>query len=70
MVIWTGLLLQSFGAVAGAALVCVLAALAQTLALLTHTGAPHTVGVAVYGAAAVAQSALVGVLIGRATTHR
>ncbi|WAZ21235.1 hypothetical protein STRCI_002395 [Streptomyces cinnabarinus] len=70
VVIWTGLLLQSFGAVAGAALVCVLAALAQTLALLTHTGAPHTVGVAVYGAAAVAQSALVGVLIGRATTHR
>nr|WP_231905761.1 hypothetical protein [Streptomyces davaonensis] len=70
VVIWTGLLLQSFGAVAGAALICVLAALAQTLALLTRNGGPHTVGVAVYGAAAVAQSALVCVLLGRATTHR
>ncbi|MFF3347696.1 hypothetical protein [Streptomyces sp. NPDC002779] len=70
VVMWTGLLLQSFGAVTGAALICLLAALAHTLALVTHTGGPHTVGVAVYGAAAVAQSALVCVLLGRATAHR
>ncbi|MER7573110.1 hypothetical protein [Streptomyces sp. NPDC126514] len=70
VVMWTGLLLQSFGAVAGAALICVLAALAHTLALVTHTGGPHTVGAAVYGAAALAQSALVCVLLGRATAHR
>ncbi|MEV0169593.1 hypothetical protein AB0I00_00515 [Streptomyces sp. NPDC050803] len=70
VVMWTGLLLQSFGAITGAATVCVLAALAQTLALATHTGAPHTVGPAVYGAAAVAQSALVCSLLGRATAHR
>ncbi len=69
-VMWTGLLLQSFGAIVGAAVICVLAALAQTLALVTHTGDPHTVGVAVYGAAAVAQSALVCALLGRATAHR
>lgn len=70
VVMWTGLLLQSFGAVIGAALICVLAALVQTFALLTHTGGPHTVGVAVYGAAAAAQCALVCVLLGRATAHR
>ncbi|MEU9730035.1 hypothetical protein [Streptomyces sp. NPDC048002] len=70
VVLWTGLLLQSFGAVLGAALVCVPAALAQTLALATHTGDPHTVAVVVYGAAAAAQAALVCALLGRVTAHR
>ncbi|MGW5634888.1 hypothetical protein [Streptomyces sp. NPDC003832] len=70
VVLWTGLLLQSVGAVLGAALVCVPAALAQTLALATHTGAPGTVAVVVYGVAAAAQSALVCALLGRATAHR
>ncbi|MFD7439483.1 hypothetical protein [Streptomyces sp. NPDC059861] len=70
VVLWTGLLLQSFGAVLGAAAICGTAALAQTLVLVTHTGAPHLAGVAVYGCAAVAQAALVCALLGRATAHR
>ncbi|MFJ4470646.1 hypothetical protein ACIP2X_24640 [Streptomyces sp. NPDC089424] len=70
VVLWTGLLLQSFGAVLGAALICAAAALAQTLLLATRTGAPHLTAVAVYGCAAAAQAALVCVLLGRATAHR
>ncbi|MBD0837160.1 hypothetical protein ICC28_00325 [Streptomyces sp. TRM68416] len=69
-VMWTGLLLQSFGAITGAATLCVLAALAQTLALATRTGTPPTVGLAVYGTAATAQCVLVCALLGRATAHR
>ncbi|MFE6284139.1 hypothetical protein [Streptomyces sp. NPDC057877] len=68
VVLWTGLLLQSFGAVAGAAVVCAAAALAQT-AVLT-TGAPPWTGLAVHGTAAVVLTALVCVLLGRATAHR
>jgi hypothetical protein len=70
VVLWTGLLLQSFGAVLSAAAICCAAALAQTVALLTHTGGPHQVGLIVYGTAAVAQAALVCALLGRATAHR
>ncbi|WBO66790.1 hypothetical protein [Streptomyces camelliae] len=70
VVLWTGLLLQSFGAVLGATAVCGAAALAQTLALLTHTGRPHTVALAVSAMAALAQSALVCGLLGKATAHR
>ncbi|GAA2609731.1 hypothetical protein GCM10010304_71490 [Streptomyces roseoviolaceus] len=70
VVLWTGLLLQSFGAVSGATAVCCAAALAQTLLLVTHTGDPHTAGLAVYGTAAVVQGALVCALLGRATAHR
>jgi hypothetical protein len=70
MVLWTGLVLQSFGAVFGAAVICAVAAIAQTLALLTHAAGPHRIALAVYGAAAVAQSALVCGLLGRATAHR
>jgi hypothetical protein len=70
VVLWTGLLLQSFGAIHGAAAVCCTAALAQTLALITHTGDPHWVGVTVHGAAAAVQAALVCGLLGRATAHR
>lgn len=70
MVLWTGLLLQSFGAVLGAAAVCCAAALAQTLALLTHAGDPRLVGLAVYAAAATVQVALARGLLGRATAHR
>ncbi|WP_432155755.1 hypothetical protein [Streptomyces sp. bgisy153] len=69
VVLWTGLLLQSFGAVLGAAVVCSLAALAQTGALLHHLPA-HPVAVAVYAAAAAAQAVLAGALLGRATAHR
>ncbi|MEU9985596.1 hypothetical protein AB0E10_02125 [Streptomyces sp. NPDC048045] len=69
-VLWTGLLLQSFGAVLGAAAVCCAAALAQSLALLTHAGAPHTVALAVYAGAALAQAALVHGLLGRVSAHR
>lgn len=70
VVLWTGLLLQSVGAVIGAAAVCCLAALAQTLALATHAGSPPWVGLTVYGTAAGVQAALVGGLLGRATAHR
>ncbi|WLW55654.1 hypothetical protein [Streptomyces sp. YU58] len=68
--LWTGLLLQSFGAVTAAAAVCCAAALAQSLALVTHTGDPHRVGLIVYGTAAVTLAALVCALLGRATAHR
>ncbi|MEU7424052.1 hypothetical protein [Streptomyces sp. NPDC040750] len=70
VVLWTGLLLQSFGAVLGATAVCCAAALAQTLALATHAGRPPTVALAVCGTAALAQTALVCVTLGRATAHR
>ncbi|MGW1007635.1 hypothetical protein [Streptomyces sp. NPDC002520] len=69
-VLWTGLLLQSFGTVLGAAGVCCAAALAQSLALLTHTGAPGTVALVVYAAAATAQAGLACGLLGRVTAHR
>ncbi|MFV0136427.1 hypothetical protein ACLGIH_25005 [Streptomyces sp. HMX87] len=70
VVLWTGLLLQSFGAVLGAAAVCCAAALAQTLALLAGAGGPHGTALAVYGTAAAVQAGLVCVLLGRATAHR
>ncbi|WP_053763951.1 MULTISPECIES: hypothetical protein [Streptomyces] len=70
VVLWTGLLLQSVGAVLGGAAICCAAALVQTLALVTHTGTPHIVGLVVYGAAAAAQAVLVCGLLGRATAHR
>ncbi|MGC9544295.1 hypothetical protein [Streptomyces sp. UG1] len=70
VVLWTGLLLQSFGAVLGAAAVCSAAALAQTIALATHTGSPHWIAPIVHGTAAIAQAALVCGLLGRATAHR
>lgn len=70
VVLWTGLLLQSFGAVTGAAAMCCAAALAQTLLLVTRTGDPHMAGAVVYGTAAAAQAALVCALLGRATAHR
>jgi hypothetical protein len=70
VVLWTGLLLQSFGAVLGAAAVCCGAALAQTLAMAAHAGGPHAVALTVYGVAAAVQAALVCGLLGRATAHR
>ncbi|MCL8010446.1 hypothetical protein [Streptomyces sp. AS02] len=70
VVLWTGLLLQSFGAVLSAATICCAAALAQTLALVTHSGSPHWIGLIVHGTAAVAQATLVCALLGRATAHR
>ncbi|MFD3930540.1 hypothetical protein [Streptomyces sp. NPDC058614] len=70
VVLWTGLLLQSFGAVLSTAWVCCAAALAQTAALAAHAGSPHWVGLIVYGAAAAAQTGLVCGLLGRATAHR
>ncbi|MFF1682695.1 hypothetical protein ACFVYG_42485 [Streptomyces sp. NPDC058256] len=70
VVLWTGLLLQSFGAVLSTASVCCVAALAQTVALAAHTGSPHWVGLMVNGAAVGAQTGLVCGLLGRATAHR
>ncbi|WP_327346362.1 hypothetical protein [Streptomyces europaeiscabiei] len=68
--LWTGLLLQSFGAVPGAAAVCCAAALAQTLALTACPGDPQGIGLLVYGVAAALQACLVRGLLGRATAHR
>jgi hypothetical protein len=70
MVLWTGLLLQSFGAVLGAAAICCAAAVAQTLALLTHAAGPHWIALYVNGTAALVQAALVCGLLGRVTAHR
>jgi hypothetical protein len=70
VVLWTGLLLQSFGAVLSAATICCAAALAQTVALVTHAGSPHWIGLIVHGTAAAAQAALVCALLGRVTAHR
>ncbi|MFE5888830.1 hypothetical protein [Streptomyces sp. NPDC056468] len=70
VVLWTALLLQSFGAVGSAGVICCAAALAQTVAVLTHTGNPHWVGLIVHGTAAAAQAALVCALLGRVTAHR
>ncbi|WP_327262135.1 hypothetical protein OG444_11900 [Streptomyces sp. NBC_01232] len=69
-VMWTGLLLQSFGAVRPAAVVCASAAVAQSLALLTGLGQPRAVQLVVAGAAAAVLAALVCLLLGRATAHR
>ncbi|MGW6617609.1 hypothetical protein ACWGA0_29665 [Streptomyces erythrochromogenes] len=69
-VMWSGLLLQSFGAVRPAAVVCASAAVAQSLALLTGLGQPRVVQVVVAGTAAAALATLVCLLLGRATAHR
>ncbi|MDX3136094.1 hypothetical protein PV367_41315 [Streptomyces europaeiscabiei] len=68
--LWTGLLLQSFGAVPGAAAVCCAAALAQTLAQTVCPDDPQGIGLLVYGVAAALQACLVRGLLGRATAHR
>ncbi|MEV6197003.1 hypothetical protein AB0M19_31920 [Streptomyces sp. NPDC051920] len=70
VVMWTGLLLQSFGAVTGTAAVVCAAALVQTAALATHTGDAHWVGLIVHGAAAGAQGVLVCARLGKVTAHR
>ncbi|MFI8385615.1 hypothetical protein [Streptomyces sp. NPDC085540] len=69
-VMWTGLLLQSFGAVRPAAVVCSSAAVAQSLALLTGFGQPRAVQLVVAGTAAAVLATLVCLLLGRATAHR
>ncbi|WP_030206360.1 hypothetical protein [Streptomyces sp. NRRL S-87] len=69
-VMWSGLLLQSFGAVRPAAAVCTGAALAQSAALLAGAGQPRLVQLVVAGCAAAVLAALVCVLLGRATAHR
>ncbi|MFI8516606.1 hypothetical protein ACIGEZ_02050 [Streptomyces sp. NPDC085481] len=61
-VLWLGLLLQAFGAVSSAAVVCLLAAGAQTLA--------PSAGPVAAGAAAAVLCVLTCVLLVRPTTHR
>ncbi|MEW2168235.1 hypothetical protein AB0912_35375 [Streptomyces sp. NPDC007084] len=70
VVLWTGLLLQSFGAVTGTAVVACAAALAQTIALATHSGTPNRTALLVYGTAAIAQTTLACTRLRRATAHR
>ncbi|MCH0541620.1 hypothetical protein I3F58_19040 [Streptomyces sp. MUM 203J] len=69
-VLWTALLLQSFGAVLWAAAVCLTAAGARTLLLATGAGDARMAGAVVAGAAAGALGVLCCVLLGRATAHR
>ncbi|MEU9417627.1 hypothetical protein [Streptomyces sp. NPDC051000] len=69
-VMWTGLLLQSFGAVRPAAVVCASAAVAQSLALLFGAGQPRLVQLVVAGTAAAALAVMVCLFLGRATAHR
>ncbi|MER5934629.1 hypothetical protein [Streptomyces sp. NPDC002054] len=69
-VMWTGLLLQSFGAIRIAAAVCAAAAVVQSAALLFGLGQPRVVQLVVAGAAAAALATLVCTLLGRATSHR
>ncbi|MEV7723841.1 hypothetical protein AB0P15_03790 [Streptomyces sp. NPDC087917] len=69
-VMWTGLLLQSFGAVRPAAVVCASAAVVQSLALLVGAGQPRLVQLVVASTAAAALAVLVCLLLGRATAHR
>lgn len=69
VVLWTGLLLQSLGAVGAAAAVCCTAALAQVAA--TEADLPTLpTALTVYGTAAAVQVALACALSGRATAHR
>ncbi|WP_262004627.1 hypothetical protein [Streptomyces sp. FIT100] len=63
VVLWSGLLLQAFGAVRAAAAVCCAAALAAVLL-------PGAAPLAVPGAAAAVLAVLVCVLLGRITSHR
>ncbi|WP_128376140.1 hypothetical protein [Streptomyces cavernae] len=70
VVLWTGLLLQSFGAVMSAAVVCCAAALAQSLALATDAAGPATTGLIVHGTSAAVLAGLVGTLLGKVTAHR
>ncbi|MGA4861394.1 hypothetical protein ACPB9J_01970 [Streptomyces lavendulocolor] len=69
-VLWAALLLQSFGAVLTAAVVCGAAAAAQTVVLATGTGDPRLVGAGVAGSAAAVLAVVGAVLLGRATAHR
>ncbi|MBT2504720.1 hypothetical protein J7I98_02170 [Streptomyces sp. ISL-98] len=71
VMLWSGLLLQAFGAVTAAATVCGAAALAQTLVLFT--GGPYHSALStlvVPGSASVVLAAVVCVRLGRATAHR
>ncbi|WP_329339983.1 hypothetical protein OG866_31665 [Streptomyces sp. NBC_00663] len=69
-VLWTALLLQSFGAILRTTAICCTAALAQTLVPLTHPGSPHGIALTVYATAAATQAALACALLGKATAHR
>ncbi|NUO47041.1 MAG: hypothetical protein HOV82_34020 [Streptomyces sp.] len=61
-VLWTALLLQSFGAILSTTAICSVAALAQTFAPLS--------ALTVYAIAATTQAALACALLGKATAHR
>lgn len=61
-VLWTALLLQSFGAILSTTAICSVAALAQTFAPLT--------ALTVYATTATPQAALACALLGKATAHR
>ncbi|AZP17230.1 hypothetical protein EJC51_14550 [Streptomyces aquilus] len=69
-VLWTALLLQSFGAILTTTAICSMAALAQTLASLTHCCSPYWITLTVYATTATTQAALACALLGRATAHR
>ncbi|MGW7055792.1 hypothetical protein [Streptomyces sp. NPDC054887] len=68
--LWTGLLLQAFGAVSAAATVCGAAALLQTAAVFADPPVPAIAALGVPLASAALLTALVCVRLGRATSHR
>lgn len=70
VMLWTGLLLQSSGAVTVAATVCGAAALLQTAALFADLAVTGPAAPVVPGVASAALTALVCVRLGRATAHR
>ncbi|MEV7614643.1 hypothetical protein [Streptomyces sp. NPDC089799] len=69
-VMWSGLLLQSFGAIRIAAAVVAGAALIQAAVVLFGLAPARTAQLAVAATTAVALSSLACVLLGRATSHR
>ncbi|MBT2385492.1 hypothetical protein [Streptomyces sp. ISL-11] len=69
-VLWTGLLLQAFGAAWAPAALCLSAAGAETAALTLDISAPVTVQLVVCTCTAAALLAVATGLLGRLTTHR
>ncbi|MFE9257145.1 hypothetical protein [Streptomyces sp. NPDC006879] len=69
-VMWTGLLLQSFGQVRVAAAVCACAGLAQSAVLFTGVEHPHALQVTISAGAAGLLALLACLLLGRVSAHR
>ncbi|UGY92479.1 hypothetical protein [Streptomyces gobiensis] len=69
-VLWTALLLQSFGRIAAAVTACGAAAIADVSALLLHPASPVAIQLAVCAVAAAVLPVLAWALLARACSHR